>query len=661
MEMKNLKTRGLYDQQRPRNLPTVNSIPYQQPLNNHQLPRTPTHEEHNRIWEDKVIHHAIDEIQDGIPEGNRLKVIPNTEWHRKLSTSDELGATYPICATNPSSPGRSTYSEKEGLRRQGNDTDEKIRYNKNSLRFIMTILACAFALAGSQIVGLLYLTLGTRIAEDLNSPSLTIWLLSAGIIAMGTLAPFVGPVSDLFGRKPILLSGVICAIFGSIICAATPTAAGFIAGQTLLGFGAVTEELMAISIVSEVVPTAKRGIYTALILIVILPWSPGTLYADFMASSTWRWIGMPLALWHLLILAMVIGFYFPPPRINSQGLTRRQMLKRIDWFGGFLLTLGLLLILIAMNWGGQQYAWSSSHVLSFIFIGLALLLIFGFWEMFGAEFPLYPRRILRAPRPFICILIVIFSAGINYIPLVVFWPIESISVYGADVRQSGINSLPIGMCILAGGIISALLVTFFKPRVNIIMTIFCILQTCGAASLSAVDPHSLSTIWAPLCLALVGVGGVLIPNQVIITILTPDDLIASATALTIGLRSQAQVIGLAIYYSRFLHVLEQKAIRHLAGPIINAGVYNITVITNLVVGLASRPYDQLAQNIPQLSGPAHLAAYQAVKEGTLLTYKGAFDYVYLMSIGFGAAACIAAAFMGNVEQFIDQHVAAALE
>ncbi|KAI1000984.1 hypothetical protein K3495_g7214 [Podosphaera aphanis] len=577
---------------------------------------------------------------------------------RRDSIDDEIANPSLTSLSDPHSPGHSTCSEK-ALGKF--DTTKGYEYHYDSVGFLMTVLGCSFALAGSQIVGLLYLTLGTRISEDLNRPELTIWLLSAGIIAMGSLSPFVGPLADLFGRKPIFLSGVFCGIVGSIVCALTPTAPGFIAGQILLGFGAVVEELMAITVVSEIVPSSKRGLYAALILAAIIPWSPGTLYADYMASYSWRWIGLPLGIWHLLIFLIIGCFYFPPPIAQFKNLSNRQLLKRIDWFGGFLLTLGSLLFLIALNWGGQQYSWSSPRVLTFLLVGISLVIAFGFWEKFGAEYPLYPMRIIQAPRPFFCIIFVIFAAGINYIPLVVFWPIETIAVYGADMKQSGIYNLPIGTCILAGAMLSALLIGLFKPHVTIIMTFFCILQTCGAAALSAIDPHTIASAWAPFCIALIGVGGVLVPNQIIITILTPDDLIASATALTIGIRSQAQVIGLAIYFSRFLHVVQKNALLHFARPIINAGVHDINVIIKFLEGLASHPFNELAQTIPQLAGPNNIAAFNAVKDGALLTFKGAFDYVYLMSIAFGVLACIAAAAMGNIEQYMDEHVAVVLQ
>lgn len=343
----------------------------------------------------------------------------------------------------------------------------------------MTVLGCSLALAGANIVPLLYLTLGTTIALDLKAPSLTIWMYTTLIIAVGALAPFVGPLADLFGRKIIFVIGLAVGIAGAIVCATTSTGAGFIAGQCLLGFGAVTQELLAIAVVGEIVPTAKRSLYAALILCAIIPWSPGTLYANWMANSSWRWIGCTLAIWNVITLVIIAFFYKPPPRVNSLGLSRREMVRRIDFVGGALLTIGLVCFLVGINWGGENYPWRSTHVLSFLIIGVCLMIGFVFWEFFAAPYPLFPRRIIHAPRPFFCLLFVIFAAGINYIPLVVFWPIESISVFGAGHHQTGINTLPIGTCILGGAIVSALLLGLFKGHITIIMTCFCLMQTVG--------------------------------------------------------------------------------------------------------------------------------------------------------------------------------------
>jgi hypothetical protein len=158
-------------------------------------------------------------------------------------------------------------------------------------------------------------------------------------------------------------------------------------------------------------------------------------------------------------------------------------------------------------------------------------------------------------------------------------------------------------------------------------------------------------------LTLVGIGGVLVPNQVVVTIITPDDLVASVTALTVGLRAQAQVLGLSIFYNRFYTKIHKNAIKYIAPPIVKAGVYNITAITEFVTNLAGVPYKESYATFPQLQNPAH---YEAVHKGVIDAFSKTFVQVYYITIPFGVTATIAALFMGDISQYIDQHVAVIL-
>ena len=134
---------------------------------------------------------------------------------------------------------------------------------------------------------------------------------------------------------------------------------------------------------------------------------------------------------------------------------------------------------LILSRGGLEYPWTSARVLSFFFIGFALLGVFCVWEYKYVKHPMYPRRIVHCPKPFFCMMFVIFAAGINYVPLVVFWPIQSISVYQSDHFATGVHNLPIGTAILGGAIISALLLGIFRKQMTYIMLGFCIMQTIG--------------------------------------------------------------------------------------------------------------------------------------------------------------------------------------
>jgi hypothetical protein len=179
----------------------------------------------------------------------------------------------------------------------------------------------------------------------------------------------------------------------------------------------------------------------------------------------------------------------------------------------------------------------------------------------------------------------------------------------------------------------------------------------ASACLTVIDPHDIRTAWPPLALALIGVGGVLVPNQVVITIITPDDLIGTVTAVTVGLRAQSQLIGLALFYNRFVNELQNNVINYVVPAMFSVGIDDPTEITTIVSSLTAVPFYQLAAGIPQLQNPAN---YELVKEATIQGFSQSFLLPYYITIAFGVPACIAAAFMGDISKYMDDHVAVVL-
>ncbi|KAF2208594.1 hypothetical protein CERZMDRAFT_114565 [Cercospora zeae-maydis SCOH1-5] len=562
-------------------------------------------------------------------------------------------------------PGNPNYFEKDGLRTEGDGVDHKTE-NKKTWQFLCTVLGCAMALSASQISALLYLTIGTAIAVDLRSP-LFAWMLTASNLSSGALAPFVGPLADLIGRRNILLYGGFgLSIVATILCAATPNDIGFIAGQLLLGIGNVVQDLLSLAVVAESVPTSKRPIYVAFMLLIIIPWAPGTLYSNFLLEVSWRWVGAVLAVWNFIGFVVLYIGYKEPPRVNSLGLSRREMLKRIDFVGGFIFMAGVLLILVALNVGGRDSPWTSAPTLVPLVLGFVVLIAGCFYEYFVAPWPLFPRRIVHAPRPFYCMLCVIFGAGINYVCMVVFWPIQARAVFQGSNVQTGIWTIPIGTCILGGAIIAACMLHVFKNQVNWVMVGFCIAQVIGTACLVLIDPNNIATVWGPLIIALVSVGGVLVPNQVIITIITPDDLLGSVTALTVGLRAATQAIGLAIFYNQFASKVTDLALERLQAVFISSGVAfdligeglaipEITALAQeMMTSLTAMPYRQWAEMYPAFASEG---AYNELLPTVVGIFSESFEHIYYITIAFGVFACIFAVGMGSVSRYMDDHVA----
>jgi hypothetical protein len=111
---------------------------------------------------------------------------------------------------------------------------------------------------------------------------------------------------------------------------------------------------------------------------------------------------------------MTAAFYFPPPRVNSQGLSRTEVLKQIDYVGGLLSISGMLLFMMGMQWGGYQYPWSSAHVLVPLILGVVLLVAFCVQQKY-AKHPMFPKRLRQGNvRVLFLTLVITFVSGANF-------------------------------------------------------------------------------------------------------------------------------------------------------------------------------------------------------------------------------------------------------
>ncbi|KAJ5676109.1 fungal trichothecene efflux pump [Penicillium macrosclerotiorum] len=524
----------------------------------------------------------------------------------------------------------------------------------SNVTFLMVLVGFCMAFVGSQVISLIFAALVTTVANDLNAVDDLVWIFSAGLVSISAVAPFAGPVADLFGRKSVTIVGVLASMLGMILCAATPNGKGFIAGQAISGVGVGIQELMSISAVAELVPTYQRGFYAALVVSAFLPFAPASLYGELIAQYSWRYCACLIAIWNLLTALVLAIFYNPAPRVNAMGLSRMEMLRRIDFLGGFLMIAGVVVFLIGLNWGGKTYPWNSSAVLSCLILGAILVVAFFLYETLWAKYPMFPRRLLLHSRAFVALMVVILVAGINYIPILFFWVMQSISIYGSGHVQAGIRTLPFGFCIVGGSLISAIMISSFKGYLRPIMTSFCVLQAVAIGCMAAVDRNNINTVWAPLVLGLTGVGGVLVPNQVIVTVISPDDLIATATSLTVCLRSVGQVVGISIFYTQFIAKLTEEAETKIVPAAIKIGITDPLTLKTMPSTLLAIPFSEYAAALPQLKRPE---SYEFLHQVVISAFGVSFSKVYLISIAFGATACIASWFLGDLTSLMDDHIA----
>ena len=219
------------------------------------------------------------------------------------------------------------------------------------------------------------------------------WLFSAYLLGQAVTTPIYAKLSDLFGRKPILLLGIALFLAGSILCAVAWNMLALIVFRAVQGLGAGAVQPTAMTIVGDVYTVAERARvqgYLASVWAISSVVGP-MLGGVFSQLGIWRGvflINIPLC----LLAAWMFNRHF------HEAITRRR--RKVDSLGAVLLASAMTLLVLAILGGGQTWAWASAPSLGAFALGAALLAAFVVVERRAVE-PILPlwvfsRRLLCA-------------------------------------------------------------------------------------------------------------------------------------------------------------------------------------------------------------------------------------------------------------------------
>lgn len=170
---------------------------------------------------------------------------------------------------------------------------------------------------------------------------------------------------------------------------------------------------------------------------------------------------------------------------------------------------------------------------------------------------------------------------------------------------------------------------------------------------------NLYQLYGLLILAGLGIGGIVVPASIVTTIICPDDLIATIAALTLAIRVIGGVVGYTAYYNVFIGKFVPNATKYIGGTMaLKLNITNVTLITEAIVLTGASLLEELKM-IPGIGN--NETAYQMVVAAGQLAYAESYKYVYLASIAFGAISIVAACFLGDISEYMDDHVAVVIK
>jgi EmrB/QacA subfamily drug resistance transporter len=256
-------------------------------------------------------------------------------------------------------------------------THEQIR------RVILGILLCILLAAIDQTV---VIPAVPAIAADLNDFGHLAWIVTAYLLTATVATPIYGKLSDIYGRRALLLPAIVIFVIASLLCGFAQSLMQLILARALQGLGGAGLMAMAQASIADVVSPRERGRYQGYmagtwgVASVAGPIVGGWVTDDF----SWRWI-----FWINLPIG-VAAFLLSSKALKMLPMHRRP--SRIDYVGAALLALCTTASLLVLSWGGGGYAWMSPEIISMSGLTVVLLALLIWQERRAAE-PIMPPRL----------------------------------------------------------------------------------------------------------------------------------------------------------------------------------------------------------------------------------------------------------------------------
>src|SRR6187402_1633196 len=245
---------------------------------------------------------------------------------------------------------------------------------------LMSLLLTMFLAALDQtIVATALPTIGRQFQDVANLS----WVITAYLLASTAVAPVFGTLSDIYGRRVMIIISLSLFVAGSVLCAIAPNMPILILARGLQGLGGGGIMPVVQTVISDVVSPRERGQYQAYfsgVWVVAGVGGPiiGGIFAEHLHWSMIFWINVPLALGALALLL---------PKMSKIPVFHRR--RRVDWLGGLLLMGSAVVIMLVLTWGGTRYPWLSPTVLAMVGGAVALAVSF-VWHARRADEPFLP-------------------------------------------------------------------------------------------------------------------------------------------------------------------------------------------------------------------------------------------------------------------------------
>jgi EmrB/QacA subfamily drug resistance transporter len=400
------------------------------------------------------------------------------------------------------------------------------------------------------------------IVTQLNGNDVYVWAVTSYLLTSTISVPFWGKLSDLYGRKPMFITGIVIFLIGSALSGLSQNMGQLILFRGIQGIGAGSLFPIALAVIGDLFSPAERGKYQGLFGAVFgIAFIAGPLIGGFLTENiSWHWIfyvNVPIGLVSLFFIFRLL------PTVKNPRATRN-----FDVLGGVIFTIATAFLLVGLTQKGQVdpathrlYDWTAPTVGGFILISLVGLVLF-VWAESRAKEPIVPLGLFRI-RTYAAAQVATFFAAFTFFGAIIFLPRWFQIVQGFSPTYSGLAALPLMVGLIGSSIASGQIVArtgryrWLAVGAIAIMGVSTLLMT----QLRADTP--VPVVWLWMFISGIGVGPTFAVFTLIVQNAVPFNMLGVATSNLTFFRQIGGTVALAIVGTIFATGFQNELVPQL--------------------------------------------------------------------------------------------------
>nr|AHC70716.1 major facilitator superfamily transporter [Fusarium anthophilum] len=338
-----------------------------------------------------------------------------------------------------------------------------------------------FAFLGLNINALIYSLDATILSVAI--PAKSFWAGISYILCVVVTQPLYTTVSDVVGRVLPLYFAILLFSVGSIVFATADHMTLIIVGRVLQGLAGGGLDTLSEIVVADMTTLQERSLYLGLMALPIAAGSVlgPSLGAVFSSSVSWRWIGW-INLPFLGVSFILLAFFLHLKPIEDTLISK---IKRLDWAGITLYSIGTVLFVLPISWAGTLFAWKSWETLVTLVLGIAFLAGFAIYERWPVA-PVMPYRLL-ASRSVKMTLLSNFALGAMLFALLQYVPFYYQAVQLETPIGSAVSMLPTNIVSVLSAVGGVIVIGIIGSGYRWGILLFWVMATVGSGLLVLLD------------------------------------------------------------------------------------------------------------------------------------------------------------------------------